>query len=421
MTGGGDDRRKKIGKRSSNDGPGRLRIIMPPPNMFRMDGFHYSAEERLYLDNMSEEERTRTMKEIEGVVNRQNTPLRITVAKSSLKNKTEIMRKLRESGENSKFEQYVRTALSVPVDKYDAPPDVSMTEFIQSALNKLDREIYGQIKLKQETIRALCSWKTNINSSAMVIGLEGPPGVGKTSFAQALGDVMGRPICSIPLGGMNDVSVLSGHSYTYESSCHGMLAQSLIKCGSNSPVIVFDEVDKLPTESSRAQEIVSLLIHLTDPATNKQVHDRYLVNVPMDFSRACFVFTMNDARRVSPILMDRMQLIQMETPTFEDKVNIAKKYIIPREMSRVDMEATFDDDAVSTVVREHSHNEYGVRALQRAVRRLVETLNVVYNGGGQFMDIDVSTSVRNVSKKVLRQVLKAPGQQESVSTSMMYT
>ena len=345
----------------------------------------FSRDERSYLEKLAPREREQLMSKVQEPDVTPETPLRFRLAKSGLPNKSDLMRRLTEH-EGQKFEQYVRTALDVPVRTYSAPPACDMNTFLRTALTNLDAEIYGQSEIKDETIRALCSWKTNSTAAPTIIGLEGPPGVGKTSYAKALGKIMGRPLAFISLGGMNDVSVLMGHSYTYESSSHGMLAQTLINCKSNTPVIVFDEVDKIPPDSSRAQEIISLLIHLTDPASNHDVRDRYLGGkIPLDFSRACFVFTMNDSRRVSSVLVDRMKLMLMQTPDFDDKLNIAQMFLIPREVKRVGSDVRISEDAVRDLVKQHSPGESGVRGLSRAIRRLVETLNVLGQGGAQFL------------------------------------
>ena len=200
---------------------------------------------------------------------------------------------------------------------------------------------------------------------------------------------MNRPLFFISLGGMNDVSVLCGHSYSYESSTYGQLAQCLMTCKTNSPLLVFDEVDKVADEcsSSRAQEIIALLIHLTDPAANHEIKDRYFgPNIPLDFSKSCMLFTMNDPRRVSPILRDRLTIIEMQPPSKSEKVEIAERFLIPRETQRADgVRVRFDTGAVRVLVDRHSARERGVRALARAIRRVVEVVNVAQRGGAHVL------------------------------------
>ena len=131
-----------------------------------------------------------------------------------------------------------------------------------------------------------------------------------------------------------------------------------------NPLFVFDEVDKLDASNSRAQEIISFLIHLTDKSGNNAISDRYLQSAPLDLSRASFIFTMNSAAHVSPILMDRLVRITMDTPTRDEKYEIATRFLIPRELKAagLDGQVAFEPAAVRNIVHTHSSHEAGVRA-----------------------------------------------------------
>ena len=229
---------------------------------------------------------------------------------------------------------------------------------------------------------------------------------------------MGRPTCSISLGGLNDVAVLTGHSYSYESATYGQLAQKLIDCNSTSPVIVFDEVDKI-SDFGRAQEIIALLIHLTDPASNREIHDRYFQNIPLDFSRACLVFTMNDTSRVSPVLLDRLTMVQMSRPSIEDKVQIAQNFLIPRELKRLHSDLCFCEDAVRDVVAAYSANECGVRNLARGIRHVVETMNVARRGAGASLQIPSLTSSPTISCRTVDKILPTSRNSLNAQTHML--
>lgn len=379
-----------------------------------------SREERTYLAQLSDAERTALVHQLDSH-RPASVPLRFRVARSGLPNKAELLHKLSNGCDNAKFENYVESALRLPIGVYDAPPDAEdVPAFLCSARETMDAEIYGQPALKDQTVRALCSWVTNAAAGSVVLGLEGPPGVGKTSYAKALGKIMGRPLRCVDLGGLNDVSVLTGHSYSYESSKYGQLAQCLMDCASASPIIVFDEVDKLG-DSARAREIEALLIHLTDPTTNADIHDRYFQNIPLDFSQACLVFTMNDSRRVSPILLDRLTMVRMETPSRADKAEIARQFLIPRELGRLRSDLEFDEAAVRQLVAEHSGHEAGVRNLARAIRSVVETLNVARRGaGGALTTVAFAPGQTGstVSAKLVGKVL--PEREDDTAPTMMY-
>ena len=401
-----------------------------------------SREERAYLADLPRREREELLRDLDAGRAEPPTPLRFRVARSALPqhSKAELMRRLKSGCEGGKLEHMCELALKLPFGRSSGGGEGErgggrekgkggdLGAFLSNARATMDAEIYGQDELKDHTVRALCSWATRDDCAGLALGLEGPAGVGKTSYARALGRIMGRPLCMISLGGMNDVAVLSGHSYTYESSTHGQLAQCLMDCGTNAPVVVLDEVDKLG-DSVRARDIESLLIHLADPAANSEIRDRYFhpAQIALDFSRACFVFTMNDARRVSPILLDRLTMVRMEAPTPEDKAEIAKRYLIPRELGRLECAGLeFDEEAVRALVREHSSREAGVRQLARAVRRLVETLNVVRRGGARALqgvsageEEEATVSCATVERLLDRK--KASNEQPPIAAMMMYS
>lgn len=391
---------------------------MPP----EAHGDHcFSRDERTYLAGLSDADRTELLRHM-STARPPAVPLRFRVATSRLPNKFELLQKLGSGCDNVKFEQYVESALRLPIGVYSSPPDAEdMATFLKTARAVMDDEIYGQQTLKDQTVRALCSWATNAANGSVVLGLEGPPGVGKTSYARALGKIMDRPLCFIGLGGLNDVSHLTGHSYTYESSKYGQLAQCLMNCRSSSPIIVFDEVDKLG-DSPKAREIEALLIHLTDPSSNTEVHDRYFQNIPLDFSQACIVFTMNDARRVSPILLDRLTMVNMERPSQTDKVAIARNFLIPREVRRLGSDLRFEDDAVFQMVQAHSTHEAGVRNLARVIRNVVETLNVVRRGASTALKmVDVKAEAAStVSASVVDRVLCKSARRDDAPPPTMY-
>lgn len=406
-----------------------IRVLLPPPSVRRAEpdaAVTYSREERVYLAKLPERKRRDLMNRLESGDPGEpvEAPLRFRVLESRLPNKQEVLQRLRNGCEGAKFEQLLTNALRLPLGVYDPPPATeNLGAFLGEARATMDSELYGQTALKDQTMRALGAWATNPRSGGLVLGLEGTPGIGKTSFAQALGKIMHRPLAMISLGGLNDVSVLTGHSYSYESSCYGQLAQSLMMAGTMSPVLVFDEVDKIG-DMAKAQEIIALLIHLTDPNSNAQIQDRYfqvLKALPLDFSQACLVFTMNDASRVSPILRDRMTMVRMETPSTADKVAIAQNFIIPRELERVRMPGLkFDPVAVEEMVRRHA-SEPGVRGLARTVRNIAETINVTRRGGVlPSVKLNASDFERGeVSPRILGQLLPE-AEETGVTHTMMY-
>lgn len=348
-----------------------------------------SPEELEYLSTLPEPRRAEFMRLLKAGADTR-VPLRMRVLESNAPNKHEMLRRLRDSHVDPKLLQYCESVLRLPLGRgaeRERPAD--MPAFLGRARAVMDEEIYGQNAVKDETIRALCSWalRPAAAASPMVIGLVGPPGVGKTSYAKAMGRILQRPTHFVSLGGMNDISVLLGHSFAYASSTYGQMAACLMECGCDDPVIVFDEVDKLSGDA-RAQEILAFLIHLTDPCSNGAIRDRYLMldDVTLDFSRATLIFTMNDTASVSPVLLDRLTMVRMAAPSLQEKQVIASKFLVPRELSRLGVSdaLTFDREAVNVLVTMHAR-EPGVRGLNRSIRRVVETLAVTNAGGADML------------------------------------
>ena len=190
--------------------------------------------------------------------------------------------------------------------------------------------VFGQNNAKDEVIRLVCQWVCSGTTDTFAIGLQGAPGIGKTTFAKrALAAAIGRPFVFIALGGASDASYLVGHSYTYEGAIAGRLAEALRECQVSDPVIFIDELDKI-SRGAKGDEIVNVLMHLTDREQNSHFRDRYFNGIDIDLSRAIFVFSFNNANEVHPILLDRINVINMAPPTVPEKVTICKEHLIPR-------------------------------------------------------------------------------------------
>lgn len=406
-----------------------IRVVMaqPPPTDCCAAPV-MSSEERKYLAQQKPERRLAIMNAMNETTLSARVPLRFRLIDApgiSSDTKADWLRRLQGATGSDKTSQLVEAALRLPLDVYDRMPVIrSMPDFLAATRAKLDEELFGQDALKDEVVRAVCSWASHPSAGGIALALEGPPGVGKTCVARALGRVTNRRTYTIPLGGLNDVSVLLGHSFTYESSTPGMLAECLMACGSSSPIIVFDEVDKIEN-TARAQEIIALLIHLTDPCSNHDIRDRYFQNLPLDFSRASFVFTMNHPDRVSPVLLDRLQRIRMQAPSKAEKVHIAQQFLIPREVARLGTTVDVSESTVREIVENYSASEPGVRGLARAIRRLVETYNLALRGGIETLrtiKLSGDKKITALTSDVVRSIL---GESQSTGrtgpTSMMYT
>jgi ATP-dependent Lon protease len=192
--------------------------------------------------------------------------------------------------------------------------------------------------------------------------------------------ILGREFAFIALGGSGDSSFLEGHSYTYEGSTWGKIVQIIIDSKCMNPVIYFDELDKI-SDSSRGQEIASILTHLTDTTQNDQFQDKFFSEISFDLSKCLFIFSYNDESKVNPILLDRMYRIQTKGYSSKEKMVIAKKYMLPKIREQVNFkeeDVIIQDDALEYLISnvKFSQNEQGVRNLKRSLEIIHTKLNL---------------------------------------------
>lgn len=381
------------GKRGAQGGTGnrRRRAASPIRNHAVED---YSTDELHYYKRTARDVRRR-IADMEGRIhglNDEGVPLRFKVLLSDLDDRVKAiaMRKVTQlaqmdasSSEYHKIMAWVTALTTLPIGRYKtlpvsvaSPPD-AVAAFLHKMRAALDSEVYGHQDAKGHILRLLARWITNPDAKGLVIGIHGEMGTGKTSLCKAVCNVLGLPFAFIPLGGANDGCYLDGHSYTYEGAIWGKIADVLMKCKCMNPVLFFDEVDKV-SESHRGQEIIHLLIHLTDPSQNEKFNDKYFVDVEMDLSRSLVVFSYNDPERVSPILLDRMTRVHTDGYTVKDKLTIAHEHLLPSVLAEYGMQKgaiVVSDDLLRQIVT-LIDEEQGVRNLRRALVDIVSNLNM---------------------------------------------
>ncbi len=289
-----------------------------------------------------------------------------------------------EGGENHKLRAWVEGFLRVPFGTHvplpvkldDGPKPCA--DFLAQTRKTLDGAVYGMQSAKTQIMQILAQWISNPQSVGNVIALRGPMGVGKTSFARnGIAKVLNRPFEFFSLGGASDSANFVGHSFTYEGSTWGRIADSLMTARCMNPVLYFDELDKVST-TPHGEEIVSMLIHLTDRTQNSQFHDRYFAGVEFDLSQCLFVFSYNDESKIHPVLKDRMQVIQCNGYTAEEKKTILTQYVAPQILDRTKMtDVTLSEEAIKFLISEYSKEEEGVRTLMRALECLVTRMNLL--------------------------------------------
>ena len=287
-----------------------------------------------------------------------------------------------EGGGSAKSRLWIDALCALPIGKYASlplPPDAGPEQvgaFLSGMRGRLDAAVHGHAEAKGHVMRLLAQWITNRDSKGLVLGLQGPPGVGKTELCKAVCAELGLPFGFVALGGANDGCYLAGHSYTYEGAMWGKVADVLMKCRCMNPVLFFDELDKV-SESHHGEEVTNLLIHLTDPAQNDRFTDKYFADLDLDLSKCLVIFSYNDEARVSPILRDRMMRVAAQGYSTADKVKIAQRHLLPAVLAEFSLPAgsvTVDDAVVRHAVA-LLEDEAGVRNLRRALHDVVSHLN----------------------------------------------
>ncbi len=273
-----------------------------------------------------------------------------------------------DSGDSAQIQTYLEWVFELPFEELS-----STVLNVQEVQEALDKDHFSLIKPKERiveffSVRQLAEQRelTLDGSAGTILCFSGPPGVGKTSLANSIAKALGRPLVRIALGGLEDVNELRGHRRTYVGAMPGRLVQGLITSKSVAPVIVLDEIDKVG-RSGRGDPTAALL-EILDPEQNKAYRDHYL-NFDIDLSKAIFIATANDVGEISAPLRDRMEFITVNSYTPNEKLQIAKQYLIPQELKKhalKENEFEITDKALKLLIDEYTR-EPGVRGLRRKV------------------------------------------------------
>lgn len=241
---------------------------------------------------------------------------------------------------------------------------------LKRAQKILDADHFGLEKVKERIIEYLAVLKLKNSLKAPILCLYGPPGVGKTSLGKSVAKALGRKYIRMALGGLHDEAEIRGHRKTYIGSMPGKIVQNIKKVGSSNPVFILDEIDKV--SSNFRGDPASALLEVLDPEQNNAFTDNYL-EVEYDLSRVLFVATANSLDTIHPALRDRMEIIELTGYTVEEKLQIAKKYLVPKQRKDHGLalkDFTIEDKAIVKVI-EHYTRESGVRNLEQKIGTLV--------------------------------------------------
>ena len=264
---------------------------------------------------------------------------------------------------------------SLNITKDDSSEKIK--EYFKDIKDKLDESIYGLEEVKQEILEFVARKISNPESKGHVLALYGEAGVGKSKILKTLSQALNLPFYQINFGGLNDVSILTGHSETYIGSKPGKIVEILQKSNCMNPIIYFDEIDKV--SENKAVEIYGILTHLLDEEQNSHFQDNYLSNINIDLSKVFFVLAFNDITKIDKIVCDRLKVIYIDPPNLEDKITICSEKMIPEILNNVkiknDLNIIIDIQVIEYIIVNKTQKEKGVRQLRKNIEKIANRVN----------------------------------------------
>ncbi|MDG1057507.1 MAG: endopeptidase La, partial [Flavobacteriaceae bacterium] len=260
---------------------------------------------------------------------------------------------------------------------------------LKRAQKILDRDHFGLEEVKRRIIEYLAVLKLRNDMKSPILCLYGPPGVGKTSLGKSIAEALGREYIRISLGGLRDEAEIRGHRKTYIGAMPGRILQSLKKAGTSNPVFVLDEIDKL--SNSHQGDPSSAMLEVLDPEQNAEFYDNFL-EMGYDLSKVMFVATSNSLNTIQPALLDRMEIINVNGYTIEEKVQIGKKYLLPKQLTEHGLTTKhlkIAQPQLEKIVEGYTR-ESGVRGLEKQIAKVVR-----YAAKNIAMEEDYSVKVSN--------------------------
>ena len=289
---------------------------------------------------------------------------------------------------------YIELILDLPWD------EVTKDNFdLNKAREILDRDHFGLEQVKERIIEHLAVLKLKGDMKSPILCLFGPPGVGKTSLGKSIAEALGRKYERVSLGGLRDEAEIRGHRKTYIGAMPGRIIKSIKKAKSSNPVFVLDEIDKVTRDNHGDPS--SALLEVLDPEQNETFHDNYL-ELDYDLSKVMFVATANSLATIQPALRDRMEIIEMNGYTIEEKIQIAKRHLLPKQIKLHGIKEdqfTISDEMLEKIVDQYTR-ESGVRTLEKMISKMIRN---VAKSIAMDQKFDYSPNI-----KIIEKVLGAP-------------
>ena len=264
--------------------------------------------------------------------------------------------------------QYVQTIINLPWNEY-SKDNFNLTH----AQKVLDRDHYGLDKVKERIIEHLAVLKLKGDMKSPIICLYGPPGVGKTSLGKSIAEALHRKYVRISLGGLHDEAEIRGHRRTYIGAMSGRIIQNIQKAGSSNPVFILDEIDKVTNDFKG--DPASALLEVLDPEQNSTFHDNYL-DIDYDLSKVMFIATANNLNTISQPLLDRMELIEVSGYILEEKVEIAARHLVPKQLEAHGLskgKVKLPKKTLQVIIESYTR-ESGVRELDKKIAKIMRKL-----------------------------------------------
>ena len=394
----------------------------------------YTKEETSYWKTLSENEQ-KLMKNIyDSVINSKannKVPLRFRIINSDMEQGTKLVlltklnqfqRMSESSSEYSKMRNLLENVASLPLGKYKemkvkaTDEQDQIANFLVSIKDQLNKTVYGHEDAKDQIIRVLAKWIANPNSKGNCIGIQGAMGTGKTSLVkEGISKAIELPFGFVALGGATDASFLEGHSYTYEGSTHGRIAEMLIKAQCMNPILYFDELDKI-SDTRKGEEIVNVLTHLTDTSQNDKYTDKYFGDIELDLSKCLMIFSYNDESKINPILKDRMVTIHVKGYSTKEKLKIASGYLIPEILKQYNIkndDLIFSEDIITKIINKVDSEE-GVRNLKRGLDAIISWINMIRFTEKDTIVFPITINEDHIDKYIKKNTI------DNISLPMMY-